>query len=109
MTVPLFGREGAGTGASQYLSAKQVADLHRNSDVDQRLEALHHTLGKEPFKSSPGDHSHDGGSSSSLFGTDSRYPVTFTEDLNDPIGLKDAVIKIIGAMVAYGAIDNSMH
>lgn len=44
-------------------SASEVADFHTNSDVDVRPEALHHTLGSSGNQASPGDHTHDGGSS----------------------------------------------
>jgi len=46
--------------------AEQVNDFHTNSDVDSRAEAQHHTLGAQPTQASPGDHTHNGGSSALL-------------------------------------------
>lgn len=42
---------------------EEVNDFHTNSDVDDRLESQHHTLGVAPYQASPGDHIHDGKSS----------------------------------------------
>lgn len=39
-------------------SAKEVEELHRNSDVDGRPEAQHHTLGDGPNQAAAGDHDH---------------------------------------------------
>lgn len=56
-----------GTGLSTSFGNKptpdEVNDFHTNSDVDDRLESQHHTLGSAPFQASPGDHIHDGKSS----------------------------------------------
>lgn len=43
-----------------------VAQFHKNSDVDARREAQHHTLGPTSSQASPGDHTHDGGTSRKL-------------------------------------------
>jgi hypothetical protein len=55
------------TSAYQLLDGKpgfeEVNDFHTNSDVDDRLESQHHTLGIAPYQASPGDHIHDGKSS----------------------------------------------
>lgn len=46
-----------------YPSAEEVRNFHRNSDLDASDYAQHHTLGPEPMQASPGNHTHDGGSS----------------------------------------------
>ena len=43
-----------------YPSFDEVNDFHTNSDLDDRLESQHHTLGMDPYQASPGDHTHDG-------------------------------------------------
>lgn len=45
----------------------QINAMHANSDVDSSQQAQHHTLGPRHNQSAPGDHSHDGGTSSQLF------------------------------------------
>lgn len=52
-----------GGGAVAKPEAEVVDNFHTNSDVDSRIEALHHTLGPLPSQAAPGDHVHDGGSS----------------------------------------------
>lgn len=47
-------------------SAREVEALHENSDKDGSHQALHHTLGAGRNQASPGDHSHDGGTSKLL-------------------------------------------
>lgn len=47
-------------------TSEEVDEFHRNSDVDLRREAQHHTLGPQPNQASPGDHIHDGGDSAKL-------------------------------------------
>lgn len=46
--------------------SQKVDDFHTNADTDTRPESLHHTVGPAPTQASPGDHSHDGGTSSLL-------------------------------------------
>ena len=55
----VFGNVGA--------SAGDVNDFHSSSDVDKSTLAQHHTLGSQPNQASPGDHGHDGRSSSKLY------------------------------------------
>lgn len=43
--------------------AQVVADFHKHADIDIRRESIHHTLGPEETKASPGNHVHDGGTS----------------------------------------------
>ena len=40
-----------------------VRQFHKNAAVDTAPHDIHHTLGHEPNQASPGDHSHDGGTS----------------------------------------------
>lgn len=46
--------------------ARKVEEFHANADTDTRPESLHHTLGPSPSQAAPGDHMHDGGTSSQL-------------------------------------------
>ncbi len=43
-----------------------VTAFHRNADTDVRSESIHHTLGPRSAQASPGDHSHNGGTSVKL-------------------------------------------
>jgi hypothetical protein len=45
---------------------EEVRQLHTNADTDADTSALHHTVGSQPAQASPGDHTHDGGSSNPL-------------------------------------------
>ena len=47
-------------------SSKEVSLFHTNSDVDGSSKALHHSLGSNRGQASPGDHTHDGGTSKLL-------------------------------------------
>jgi|TARA_R110000796_G_scaffold14138_1_gene46324 hypothetical protein len=47
-------------------SYDEVKTLHRDSDVDESPIAQHHTLGILSNQASPGDHTHDGRSSSKI-------------------------------------------
>lgn len=44
-------------------SPREVNQFHNNCDADTSQIAQHHTLGVKHDQASPGDHSHDGGSS----------------------------------------------
>jgi hypothetical protein len=79
-------------------SAEQVADFHTNSDADTRKEAQHHTLGIQPYQASPGDHTHDGGTSPLLLAG-----VTITGTRGSPAN----AASIIAALVRLGATDSS--
>ena len=46
--------------ATSALSPQDTTAHHTNSDVDSKLEALHHTTGMHPYQHSPGNHRHDG-------------------------------------------------
>lgn len=81
------------------LSAEQVEEMHRNSDVDTRPEAQHHTTGPGPTQASPGDHRHRGGDSVPLLDD-----MIITGDLSDGTVLP----SIIACLVALGAQDSSV-
>lgn len=79
-------------------TALQVTQFHTNADTDVRAESIHHTLGINPFQASPGDHSHDGGSSALLLAG-----VTITGSR----GANAALLSAIQALVKLGATDSS--
>ena len=80
------------------LTADQVDELHRNSDVDVRKEAQHHTIGPGSAQAASGDHRHRGGDSLPLL--DDR---TITGSLSDGSVLP----SIIACLTALGATDSS--
>lgn len=77
-------------------SSKEVSTFHTNSDVDGSSKAIHHTLGPNRGQASPGDHTHDGGTSKTLLEgaiiTGSRSGGT-------------ALSSVISILVALGASD----
>lgn len=95
-----YGSQGARSLADQGIppSAEQVADFHTNSDADTRKEAQHHTLGIQPYQASPGDHTHDGGTSPLLL---AGVTITGTR------GSAANAASIISALVKLGATDSS--
>ena len=80
------------------LSAEQIEEMHRNSDVDTRPEAQHHTTGPGPTQAAPGDHRHRGGDSLPLLDD-----MTITGDISDGT----VIPSIIACLVALGATDSS--
>ena len=60
------GEQSGALDAGQKPDAKRVEEFHANADTDTRPESLHHTLGASPSQASPGDHMHDGGTSTQL-------------------------------------------
>lgn len=57
----------AGGGPPAAPAYETVQTFHTNADVDADTNALHHTLGGQASEAAPGDHTHDGGSSTPLF------------------------------------------
>lgn len=58
-------------------TSTEVTKAHTNSDVDSSVVAQHHTLGILHNQSSPGDHKHDGKSSTRIGkGKDLTFPLT---------------------------------
>lgn len=51
---------------AETLSAREVNALHSKSDRDSGRDSQHHTLGSGANQASPGDHKHDGRTSSLL-------------------------------------------
>ncbi len=92
------GSKGSVSALSNPISAEQVEEIHRNSDLDTRAEAQHHTLGPGPTNASPGDHRHRGGDSLPLLDD-----MTITGDVSDGTVLP----SIIACLVALGAVDSS--
>lgn len=79
-------------------STEEVERFHTNSDVDLRAEAQHHTLGPGPSQASPGDHTHDGGTSPAIL---EGYTITGSRN-------SDAWRLQVNAMlVRLGAKDSS--
>lgn len=91
---------GKGVGAygatSRFPPAKEVDDFHTNADTDQRSESMHHTLGPSPTQASPGNHSHDGGTSS---------PLWEAQTISGSRGGNVALSSVIALLVQKGAID----
>lgn len=79
-------------------SAKEVAIYHTNADIDGGPKAIHHTLGPGLGQSSPGNHTHDGGSSKLLLeGT----------TITGAKGGNTALASVISILVQLGALDAS--
>lgn len=79
-------------------STSNPQELHRYADKDSGPMSLHHTLGVGVHQASPGDHSHDGGTSRLLLDG-----ITLT-------GAKGGSAfnsSIVAALVALGATDNT--
>lgn len=83
-----------------YPSAREVADLHRNSDLNASLEAQHHSIGKGPYQAAAGTHVHDGTTGEPLLdeviitGNIGTTPIALVlkqllQALSDNLGLKD--------------------
>lgn len=79
-------------------TADQVDEFHRNSDLDVRKEAQHHTVGPGPAQAASGDHRHRGGDSLPLLDD-----MTITGSVSDGTALP----SIIACLVALGAQDSS--
>lgn len=80
-------------------TAKEVNEFHEKSDKDGGPKAQHHTLGPSPNQASPGNHTHDGGTSPSLLEG---------SVLSGSRGGNAALPSIIAALVQLGATDNTV-
>ena len=80
-------------------TAKEVNEFHENSDKDGGTKAQHHTLGAAAYQASPGNHTHDGGSSVSLLEG---------VNLTGSRGASTAMTSIIAALVQLGATDQTV-
>lgn len=88
----------AGAKGNPRPSPDIVDDFHTNSDLDSRTQAQHHTLGASPTQASPGDHTHDGGTSALLLGG---------IQLTGSKGGNAALASVIAALVKLGATDST--
>lgn len=81
-------------------SAHDVDIAHRNSDLNKRSESQHHTLGRYSYQASPGNHNHDGTTSSALF---SGIVITGSRSTNTA----DVLHQVITALTALGLGDGT--
>ena len=79
-------------------SAKEVIKAHLMADTDGKATAAHHTLGAGPMQSSPGNHTHNGGTSLSLL-----EGIT----ISGAKGSNTALASVIAALVSLGATDTT--
>lgn len=79
-------------------TAAVVEQIHTNADTDIRTASIHHTLGPSNTQASPGDHTHDGGTSSLLL---SGLTITGSR------GGNVALVSVIAALVRLGVVDQS--
>ena len=88
------------TAGNKAPSAREVDEIHRNSDVDRRPEAQHHTLGYGPNQASPGDHNHRDGKSAKILDG-----ITIT---GSKAGSNATLLgSVVAALVALGAKDST--
>lgn len=79
-------------------TAQEVNDFHDNDDVDGSPQSHHHSLGPNKGQASPGNHTHDGGSSQEIF------PLSGIT-LTGAKGGNTALASVITALVKLGATD----
>jgi len=60
-------------------SPQSVTNFHQRSDVDSSQQSQHHTLGSRRNQSSPGNHTHDGGSSQKIPAANLPAPSLFSQ------------------------------
>ena len=60
-------------------SPQSVTTFHQRSDVDSSQQSQHHTLGSRKNQSSPGNHTHDGGSSVKIPAANLPAPSLFSQ------------------------------
>lgn len=80
------------------LSPLQVAQLHRQADIDVSPSAAHHTLGVSGTQASPGNHNHDGANSKKVYN-----PITVTGSR----GGNAALTSLLSALATHGIITNN--
>ena len=80
-------------------STEQVAKFHEKADKDASQKAIHHSLGPSHNQASPGDHSHDGGTSTQLLTS-----VTFT---GSRATFSAIDLQMMNALILLGAVDNT--
>lgn len=79
---------------------KDVIDFHTNSDKDGSQQAQHHSLGPGHNQAAPGDHSHDGGTSTRLSPLDGTT-------ISGSRSSGTALTSVIAALVSLGATDTT--
>lgn len=79
-------------------TSEEVDNFHTNSDVDLRAESQHHTLGPNPSQASPGNHTHDGGSSPLILNG---------ETITGKRGTEAYFLSVNAILVRLGAKDSS--
>lgn len=78
---------------------RTVEAFHRNASVDTRPEDIHHRLGNDPNRASPGNHTHNGSDAPLLL---EGYTISGT------IATPASVLpSIIAALVRLGATDGT--
>ena len=82
-----------------YPPADEVASFHRNADTDGSETSMHHTLGSSNYQASPGDHTHDGGSSQMII-----RDMAITGSQSNPQSMWPSIIAIL---VRLGAKDST--
>lgn len=85
-------------------TSKEVELFHRHADTDGSAKAIHHTLGNGKDQASPGNHSHDGGTSPRIDPKDILAD-TVTITGNKTTGDATWRNSITAALVALGAKD----
>jgi hypothetical protein len=73
------------------VTAKDVEDFHRKSDLNKRPESQHHSLGNGANQASPGNHTHNGQNSLSLF---SGLSITGSRSTNTADVLRQILIVL---------------
>ena len=83
-------------------NAKQVTDFHTHSDVDGSPKSQHHTLGPGPNQAAAGNHTHDGGQSTTLDKLMEGITVSGSR------GGNDALASLLSALASkFGLTDSS--
>lgn len=77
-------------------STIEVKEFHTNADTDGSSKSIHHTLGSGINQASPGNHTHDGGSSKLLL---DGVTITGAKAGNA------ALASVIAVLVSLGASD----
>lgn len=77
-------------------SEGEVAKFHTNADTDGRAQSAHHTLGYGATQASPGNHTHDGGTSKLILEGDT---------ITGAKGGNTALASVIALLVKLGASD----
>ena len=91
------------TNNERYPPAEVVEDFHRHSDLNQRYDSQHHSLGKGQYHAARGDHVHDGSTGVALLENDSLGGV-LTNAAQLPFIIKDLITILVDR---FGLEDNT--